>query len=312
MHAHRRFRAMGTDCEVSVFATAPVAELLADAAVHRIALLEDCWSRFRPASELNRLNARAGQGPVEVSSDLMALVATMASAWTWTDGRFDPSVLHSMQALGFDADFAEVIARSSIESMLAETSPAPGLADVVVDSDASTISLPAGVGLDPGAIGKGLAADIVVAELMNAGADGVLVSLGGDIVLAGSPDDDPQWLVSVVDERDAAAGPVQTLSFEPGTAPVGIATSTIRKRRWGVGRHHLVDPRTGAMARPELEQATVVADAGWRAEAGATSALLLDADSARTWLANEGLTGLLMTSDAVIDVTRPTVGAHHV
>ena len=323
MRAQRRFRAMGTDCEVVVFAAEPIAEMLVDAAVTRIALLEDCWSRFRPASELNRLNARAGQGPVPVSDDLLDLVATMRAAWEMTDGRFDPTVLQAMRSLGYDADFAEVIARTGIESMLAETRPAPGMADVVVDAAAGTIALPAGVGLDPGAIGKGLAGDIVVDELMDAGAVGVLVSLGGDIVLAGSPDDEPQWLVSVVDERrhtaadadDAARPrPLRTLSFAPGTDPVGIATSTIAKRRWGAGRHHLVDPRTGAMAEPELVQATVVADAGWRAEAAATSALLLDAASARGWLADQGAAGLLITPDLVITVddrSPSLTGAHH-
>lgn len=321
MRAHRRFRAMGTDCEVTVFAAEPIAEMLVDAAVTRIALLEDCWSRFRPASELNRLNARAGQGPVPVSDDLLDLVTTMRSAWEMTDGRFDPTVLHSMQALGYDADFAEVIARTGIESMLAETRPAPGMADVVVDAAAGTIALPAGVGLDPGAIGKGLAADIIVDELLDAGAVGVLVSLGGDIVLAGSPDDEPQWLVSVVDERcapsaDAPVRPLRTLAFAPGTDPVGIATSTTARRRWGAGRHHLVDPRTGTMAEPELVQATVVADAGWRAEASATSALLLDAAAARDWLADQDLAGLLITPDLVIDARRrpadrTLAGAHH-
>ena len=325
MRAHRRLRAMGTDCEVTVFAAPPIAELLADAAVQRLALLENCWSRFRPSSELNRLNARAGQGPVAASEDLIDLVSTMCTAWEMTDGRFDPTVLHSMQALGYDADFTEVIARTGIETVLAQTRPAPGLADVVVDTVNGRIALPSGVGLDPGAIGKGLAADIIVDELMDAGAIGALVSLGGDIVLAGSPDDDPQWLVSVVDERRSTAAataetsgprPLRTLTFTPGTEPVGIATSTTAKRRWGAGRHHLVDPRTGAMAIPELVQATVIADAGWRAEAAATSALLLDAATAHRWLADAGLTGLLITPDLVIDAqhrsaSRSLTGAHH-
>ena len=325
MRAHRRFRAMGTDCEVTVFAAPHAADLLVDAAVQRIALLEDCWSRFRPTSALNRLNARSGQGPVAASEDLIDLVATMRTAWEMTDGRFDPTVLHVMRELGYDADFAEVIARTGIDTMLTQATPAPGMADVIVDVAAGTITLPAGVGLDPGAIGKGLAADIVVDELMDAGADGVLVSLGGDLVLAGSPDDDPQWLVSVVDERrQGAAGaadatrprPLRTLAFAPGTEPVGIATSTTAKRRWRAGRHHLVDPRTGTMAAPQLVQATVVADAGWRAEAAATSALLLDVATAHRWLADAGLTGLLITPDLVIDAqhrsaSRSLTGAHH-
>ena len=287
----RRFRAMGTDCEVTVFG--PMAAALADLAVRRVELLEDCWSRFRPASELNRLNARAGTGPVEVSPDLRVLVEAMQVAWQWTDGLFDPTVLRSMRALGYDADFVTVIAREALE--VAALRPAPGLADVIVDSRA--VQLPAGIGLDPGAIGKGLAADIVVDELMAAGAQGVLVSLGGDIVLAGEPGDDGQWAVEVVDERHADHEPEAIMRTVTWPAPIeraAIATSTTLRRRWAGGRHHVIDPRTGDVARSDLVQATVVADSGWQAEVAATAALLLGARDGSAWLERRGLEAILL------------------
>jgi len=91
---------MGTDCHVVVVAGESACTDLLSLAVERVELLEESWSRFRPTSALNQLNARAGQGPVPVSADLLRLVVRMKQAWAMSNGLFDPTVLNSMQALG--------------------------------------------------------------------------------------------------------------------------------------------------------------------------------------------------------------------
>ena len=310
----RHLRAMGTDCSVTCYAPGESGRLLADAAVARIELLEDCWSRFRQHSELNRLNARAGSGPVRCSGDLVRLVATMRAAWELTGGLFDPTTLASIKAAGYDADFATVIARGAIAASSASlvVERAPGMAGVLVDETLGTVELPRGVGIDPGAIGKGLAADIIAGEIMGAGADGVLVNLGGDIVFAGTPGDDPAWLIAIEDERVAADHParvIRHLEFEPGIERGAIATSTTLKRVWGNGRHHLIDPRTGDVARGDLVQATVVDEFGWRAEAAATAALLMGAGRAPQWLSEHDLVSVLLTRDAVVELDDTRIGA---
>ena len=302
----RKFRAMGTDCHLLVHAASDQgAELLVELAQARVELLEDCWSRFRPESELNRLNARAGLGPVVVSADLLNLVVAMRSAWLATDGLYDPTVLSSMRAIGYDADFATVLAREALA--IAEVAAAPGMNNVVVDEINRTIELPRGVGIDPGAIGKGLAADIIVTEMIDAGAIGVLVNLGGDIVVSGIPVDfngNPvdQWIIGVEDER-ATEGDDRVahwLYFPAGTPRSAVATSTVLKRRWADGRHHVIDPRTGDISSGDLVQVTVAAESGAAAESAATAALLLGSRAAAPWLNERGLLALLMTSDDLI------------
>lgn len=293
--ASRRFRAMGTDCEVIVYGPSAVA--LADLAVQRVELLEDCWSRFRPLSELNRLNSLAGGGPVVVSEDLMILVSTMKQAWERTAGRFDPTVLTAIKAAGYDTDFAAVIAREAVSTSMGAPAPTPGMANVLIDASMSTIELPASTGLDPGAIGKGLAADVVVDEIAAAGATGVLVNLGGDVVFAGEADE--PWLIEVQDERKEPGSEervIRWLSFESDAKRGGVATSTTLKRRWGNGRHHVIDPSTGQVASIDLVQATVAADTGWWAEAAATAALLLGPERAPAWLEQQGLASVLLTA----------------
>ena len=294
-----RFRAMGTDCEVHVTAAGDAGPDLGALAIERIELLEQSWSRFRPSSELNRLNARAGAGPVLVSDDLLHLVQRMHDAWHRTDGLFDPTVLASMTALGYDTDFATVLSRPATHWQDVVTAPAPGMSAVVVDRADSTVTLPMGIGLDPGAIGKGLAADMVAEELLSAGAHRVLVNLGGDIAVAGPTDDDTPWHIGLEDERRSRGSDDRLERVLAVTGPqAGVATSTTMKRRWAQGRrHHVIDPRTGQVSNGDLAQVTVVAGSACDAEVLATAALLLPSTLAAAWLADRTANGVLMLAD---------------
>ena len=299
---------MGTDCHVLVHAPNDAADALAHLARERVDLLEQCWSRFRPDSELSYLNRCAGRGAVPVSPDLLLLVTHMREAWVRTGGLFDPTVLAAMTALGYDADF-DTIARSAVSAINhVSLAAAPGMSGVLIDENASTIELPAGIGIDPGAIGKGLAADVVVDELKAAGATGVLVNLGGDVSIAGYAPGGEPWAIAVDDERRPASEVKRTLrilTFPAGTDRIGVATSTTLKRRWAQGRrHHVIDPRTGTMSTGPLVQATVVARTGGEAEVMATTALLMSAADAAAWLGDQDATGILLTSERELHTDR--------
>jgi thiamine biosynthesis lipoprotein len=276
---------MGSDIHVVVWSRSR-ADRLADLAVHRVDLLEQCWSRFRSDSELNRLNARAGDGPVTVSEDLHRLVATLVTAWQWTEGDVDATVLGAMVAMGYDRTFADVIS----SPLPSHWSGQPGVGMSGVALGPGHVSLPRGVGLDPGAVGKGLAGDIVTTEISHAGADAVLVSIGGDVVTIGTPPDSGGWRVSLRDDRTPSRDEIDILMLAGKHR--AVATSSTLRRRWS-GRHHVIDPRTGLPASSEIVQATVVADSGWRAEAGATLALLRGGARA-DWLEQRGCTPHLL------------------
>ncbi|MFM9136233.1 MAG: FAD:protein FMN transferase [bacterium] len=276
---------MGSDLHVVVWAPAS-SKRLAELAAHRVELLEQCWSRFRPDSELNLLHARAGHGAVPVSEDLHRLVSSLVQAWSWSEGDVDATVLGGMVAMGYDKDFALVAAAPLPPSW--ERVPGQGMGDVRVGDGA--VALPRGVGLDPGAIGKGLAGDIVTAEIAASGAHAVLVSIGGDVVTYGTPPDTGEWRISLRDDRTDAREEIGVVTLS-GEARA-VATSSTLRRRWS-GRHHMLDPRTGSPLDSDVVQATVVADCGWRAEVGATVALVRGSSSA-PWLAERGCTAYLL------------------
>jgi thiamine biosynthesis lipoprotein len=258
-----RFRAMGSDAEVIVVGGR---RDLVSRARRRIDELEARWSRFRPDSEVCALTQRAGEA-VTVSADTLLLVERAIEAWHLTGGTFDATLLGDLIRIGYDRSFDEL-----------GGTPAPGsselhagCAGIQVDPQRRTVRLAPGTGFDAGGIGKGLAADLVVDELMAAGAAGACVNLGGDLRVTGSSPDDDTWTVGV--DHAWSTEPIVLLGLRDGA----VATSTTLRRRWeldGAPRHHLVDPLTGTSSSTDLTSATVIAPRGWVAEVLAKTVLL--------------------------------------
>jgi thiamine biosynthesis lipoprotein len=234
----------------------------------RLAELEQRWSRFLPGSDISKLNS-APEAIVRVSSDTIALVVAMKEAARVTDGRYDPTMLSAINAAGYSRSI-EGSRRSS--RLAGRPGKGRGIEDVAIDVRLSAVVVPAGVGLDPGGIGKGLAADMIVGELLERGTAGALLSIGGDIAAAGTPPAGDGWHVAVEDPFDRSRQ-LTLLAFNAG----GVATSSTLSRAWyqaGQRRHHVIDPQTRTCSTTDLAAATVVARAGWEAEAHATAALL--------------------------------------
>jgi len=275
---------MGTVCEVTVVG-GPAA--LVGRARARVEQLEARWSRFRADSEISRLNQRSGI-PTGLSEDSYLLVDHAVTAWAWSGGRYDPTVLTAMVAAGYDRSFELVAAHQPAGD---GPRPAPGCAGVVLDPRLRVVTLPAGVGFDPGGIGKGLAADLTVDLLLDDGAAGACVSLGGDGRVAGEPPA-TGWRVGIGNPYDDAE-----LLAVVQLADHGVATSSRLRRRWSAGdgeRHHLLDPRTGASIDNGLDAVTVIAADAWVAEILTKAVFVAGAVDGARWLTRLGVSGLLV------------------
>jgi thiamine biosynthesis lipoprotein len=268
---------------------------LVDDARHRIADLEDRWSRFRPDSEVSRLN-RCPEQAVVVSPETFALLEHALLAWDATAGRYDPTVLPALRAAGYDRDLA-LITDAALVTDPAARRPwtelvAPGCGLIELDRRSFTVTLPAGVEIDPGGIGKGLAADIVTGELAAAGAAGSMANVGGDLRVRGEPPTGDSWSIAVEHplHPDRPDHPLLTLGLHDG----GVATSSRLRRRWiqdGRARHHIIDPRSGQPALSDLVAVTVVAADAWWAEAATKSVFIAGAPASRA-----DVTGVLVAT----------------
>jgi thiamine biosynthesis lipoprotein len=287
------FRVMGSDATVVVVG-GPSG--LAAQAKRCLDDLERLWSRFRPDSEVSLLNAAGGRW-MEVSGETIRLVSTAVEAWSITGGAYDPTVLGDVLRAGYTVSFESLPA---LGGPLASTELRIGAGGIRIDPVDRTVELPPGVGFDPGGIGKGLAADMVVEELMAAGAAGACVNVGGDLRARGTPPDGVPgsgWTIGVDDPFTAHADPVALLGLADG----GVATSSRLRRRWtaagGKPAHHLIDPHTGKPADSGLATVTVVAAHAWQAEMLSKAVFLTGASAGAVLLDDFGAAGLLVTDD---------------
>jgi len=256
------------------------------------AAMDLATSRFRPDSEVTRL-AVAGGRPRAASDLLRRALHVALRAARLTDGAVDPTLGHALVAAGYDRDLSE-LPQDRPERAL-HVRRAADWHDVVVDDDAGTVSLPDGVLLDLGATAKAYAADLAAARVHERLGCPVLVSLCGDLAIAGTHPDQP-WVVQVLERPDDLVGPLIAVG------DCGLATSTTRARRWrmsGRPAHHLLDPITGLPVREVWR--TVTATAATCVDANtATTATVVKGDRGLAWLQASGLSARVVAADGAV------------
>jgi FAD:protein FMN transferase len=258
-------------------------------------------SRFRPDSELSRLNAAGGE-PRAISPTFGDLLAAALRAAKLTGGDVDPTCGRALAGLGYDRDFAAVRAAGDAPPRLTgPVGPVPGWRRVRLDHDASRVRLSGGAQLDLGATAKAWAADRCAEQIASSAGCGVLVSLGGDVAVAGDPPPDG-WRVRVTDDHAAPASATgQTVTISAG----GLATSSTTVRAWTVGGrpvHHIIDPATGEPARSCWRTVSVAAGTCTDANTASTAAIIRSA-AAPDWLHDVGLPARLVRHDGTVETT---------
>ena len=285
-----QFRALGTSAVVATADDALAGE--ACAAVEReLEAIDRACSRFRPDSELARVNGARGEcvavGPLLLEALRVALDGARAS-----DGLVDPTVGGALRTAGYDSTFRVVAARDA-EIFRARFVEVPGWQTVELDEQAATVRVPAGVELDLGATAKALACDRAATSAA-AVAGSVLVALGGDIAIAGDAPDGG-WSVRISEDH---ATPLDSPGPTVALAGGGLATSSTTVRRWRSGRtelHHLVDPRTGRPTESPWRTVSVAAKTCVDANVASTASFVLE--DAPAWLSARSLPARLVSID---------------
>jgi thiamine biosynthesis lipoprotein len=287
-----RIPALGTQAELVV--TDPNA-LVAAASILRAELdnLERVASRFRVDSEISRLQSAHGR-EVVVGADLLELLTVALRAADVTDGAVDPTVGGAMNRLGYDRDFSEIA--GGVTGPMPVHTPVPGWETIELDISQSTVRIPAGTQLDLGATAKAWAADRVGDRVFSLLGCGVLVSLGGDIAVAGEPP--PGGFRIGLGDTSGGSPTGGTVSISSG----GLATSGVAVRQWRLGSrqvHHIVDPATSLPVRPMWRTVSVAAASCVDANTASTAAMV-KGPAALSWLAARSLPSRLVEWDGTV------------
>jgi thiamine biosynthesis lipoprotein len=277
----RDFRAMGTEIGLIVPRAADAERRLqrAERWVHGY---ETRMSRFIAYSELTRLN-RSGGRPFRASKMLFEFVRTCIELADRSHGVFDPTLLHEVEDAGYDRTFDMLPEVAT----LARRERKATYADIALDAESREISLPEGIGIDSGGLGKGWAADRVAAILGRP----CLVDCGGDIAAVGAPPGLEAWYVAVQDPFR----PDQDIAVL-ALVDRGVATSSTLKRRWRTNAgmaHHLIDSRTRLPSQTDVAAVSVIAPNATMADFHAKVALLQGMDAGMAYIEAEADTAAL-------------------
>ena len=285
---------MGTVFRIDMYAAdSALASKSADLAFARAEELEEVMSDYRADSELMRLERAGATAPFPVSADLYGVLAK--SLWTsgLSHGLFDVSIgplvelwrsARKTRHLPNPADI--VRAKAMVDYRNIELNPA-----------SHTVFLKrAGMRLDLGAIGKGFAADQMLAVLQSQGIPRAMVVAGGEVVAGEAPPGSSGWKVGI----DAAGAPASDLPCTLSLRSAAVSTSGDEHQFLELNGHrysHVINPATGWALEGE-SSTTVIARDSTTADALATAFSLMPvADGIRVAESLPGVSALWVRRD---------------
>lgn len=302
------FDAMGSHVRLLIGEPGPgmaPAEVAAEQGRRFVEDFDAALSRFKPESELCRLNADP-RGRVPASELMRRAVEAGVYAAERSGGLVDPTLLGEIEEAGYVASRAGMAGLPLGEALAdapqrrpANPRPERRWQGFEIDDAAGEIVRPPGLRFDTGGTGKGLAADMLAATLR--GYSRFIVDCGGDIRIGGA--DALVHPYEVFVEHPITGGRAHVLRLGPG----GVATSGINVRIWvdaeGRYAHHLLDPATGEPAWTGLVGATALGNTALEAETLSKAALLSGPERGREILAELG--GLLVHDSGRVELVGP-------
>lgn len=290
----------------------PAPEVVGERSRRFLEEFDSSLSRFRPGSELCRLNADPRER-VPASALLRRAIAAGIFAAERSGGLVDPTLVGEIERTGYVASRAGMSGLPLPEALAeapprrpASPRPEARWRGFSVHEEAGAIVRPPGLRFDTGGTGKGLAADLLAASLR--GYSRFVVDCGGDIRIGGA--DALVHPYEVFVEHPISGERAHVLRIGSG----GVATSGIDVRIWRdeTGRivHHLLDPASGEPAWTGLVGATALGDTALEAETLSKAALLAGPERGRELLRDRG--GLLVHDSGWVEPVGPLAVAPRV
>jgi FAD:protein FMN transferase len=257
------FTAMASTCEVLVDSPASLeARRIAQIAATEAWRVEQKFSRYRTGNIVHAINTANGRS-VTADEETARLIDFAASLTQASEGGFDITSGVLRKIWKFDGG-TELPDPAQIESLRLN------IGWHRVRWASPQLTMPPGMQIDLGGIGKEYAVDRAAQLIANAHpACGFLVNFGGDLVIGGQRSDDKPWIVGIESTQRPGA-PVQTLPLRTGA----LATSGDARRYLvsnGKRYSHILDARTGWPVESAPHSVTVLARTC--TEAGSASTL---------------------------------------
>ncbi|MCO7176525.1 FAD:protein FMN transferase [Sporolactobacillus kofuensis] len=255
-------------------------------AVHNFYQIERACNRFDPNSELMHLCHRAGE-EVSVSPILFQAINFAVETAIETGGAFDPTIGRVMEQRGFNRNY---LSGEKLCSTFADDSDVT-YKDITLFDRQRIILLKKPMVIDLNAVVKGMAVDLAVKSMRNAGLDHFIVNAGGDIYASGRNEQNEPWKIGIRNpaDRNASVGYVRI-------SDGAICTSGDYERpsMLSPGESHLLNPGMNASPR-ELSSCTVIAPFTMLADAFSTAASVMGRDQGMKKMEEMNLDCIMIT-----------------
>lgn len=278
-HFIGRFTAMAGPCEVLVDTDSePRARRALELARGEARRIERKFSRYLPNSVVGRINAARGE-PVTVDEETALLLDYAATCYEMSEGMFDVTSGVLRRAWKFDGSD-----RVPTEAVVAELLRQVGWNRV--EWSERKLTLPPGMEIDLGGIGKEYAVDRAANLIAAVLPDSFVVNFGGDLYASGLRRGGRPWGIGVDDPERTGRSALGRIPMSRG----GLATSgDARRYILFEGRRlgHILNPKTGWPIEGAPRSVTVIGPTC--VEAGTLSTLAyLKGAGARAFLEAEG------------------------
>jgi thiamine biosynthesis lipoprotein len=273
------FAAMGSPCELLCETDDEgLAWRLARHACREAGRIDQKFSRYLTGTVIHALHASRGQ-PFKLDDETARLIDYGAELWKLSEGAFDLTSGVLRHAWNFDEGPIKV-----------DTQRIPELLERIgwqrVRWEPPFLTLPEGMEIDLGGIGKEYAVDRVADWAVEQTQCPVLVNFGGDLRCTGTAPKNGAWHVGIesIEKIGEATKRIELKSGALATSGDARRHIEINGKRYG----HIFDARTGWPA-PDTPRSTTVA-AGTCSQAGSYSTLaMLQGVMAEAFLESEGV-----------------------
>ncbi|MBM7555890.1 FAD:protein FMN transferase [Halanaerobacter jeridensis] len=289
---------MGTIVKIKVYS--PKAEQIIESTFKLLDRLEQKLSSHIKESEINKINAMAGEKAVKVSDDTYRVVSKALEYAKLSKGRFDPTIGPVVELWGIGTDSQKV----PKENELKEKVELVDYQQVKLYPEKKKIMLlKKDMSLDVGGIAKGYAADKVIDLFKGKNVEKAFISLGGNVSVLGTKGDGSAWEVGIQAPQANRGEVMASIKLKNKT----VVTSGNYERYFmkdGVRYHHILNPNTGRPAKNGIISSTIIADSSFDADALSTIVYILGVDKGLELINDlDNVQALVATEDNKIYIT---------
>ena len=285
----------GMDTYMTITAYGEDAGEAVEEAQARILELEKEWSVTDESSQIYQAN-HSGGSPVTLSDDTRDVVSFALEMAEKTGGALEPTIYPVLEAWGFTTDENRIPAPDEIQTLLEHV----GYEQVSLSGN--ELTLPEGVELDLGAVGKGYAGDAAAEVIKEQGVTSALLDLGGNIQAVGKRPDGTDWRIGI--RNPFGDGQMGMLL----ASDCAVVTSGSYERYFvgedGKEYTHIIDPETGYPVDNGLVSVSIITEEGKVADALSTSMFVKGLEGAEEyWKEHQDFEMIAVTEDGDIYVT---------